>query len=75
MLRIHQRKKPEMDLLGVAAASSLLGIAEGTLRYWRSIGEGPPSFKLGRRVVYRRSEIESWLAETEAATLRGGATA
>jgi hypothetical protein len=46
----------------------------GTLRYWRSANEGPPSFTLGPRgrVVYRRSELEAWLAEVEQATRRGG---
>lgn len=47
----------------------------GTLRFWRSSNQGPASFSLGPggRVVYRRSEIERWLAEQEAATKRGGA--
>jgi predicted DNA-binding transcriptional regulator AlpA len=36
----------------------------GTLRYWRHGGTGgPPSFKLGRRVMYRRAEVEKWLGE------------
>ena len=46
----------------------------GTMRYWRSAGIGPASFSLGPRgrVVYRRNEIERWLAEQEASTRRGG---
>lgn len=50
---------------------------DGTLRFWRSAGIGPASFTLGPRgrVVYRRSEIERWLAEQEAATKRGGGDA
>lgn len=43
-----------------------------TLRYWRANDEGPRSFKIGRRVVYRRSEIDAWFAQQEAATSRGG---
>ncbi|MGW6035301.1 helix-turn-helix transcriptional regulator [Gordonia terrae] len=47
---------------------------EGTLRYWRHVGTGPASFTAGaRKVVYRRSEIERWLAEQEAKNARGGA--
>lgn len=38
-----------------------------TVRYWRHIGCGPRSFRLGKRVVYRRTDVESWLAEREAA--------
>ncbi|OKH66249.1 hypothetical protein EB74_04645 [Mycobacterium sp. SWH-M5] len=46
----------------------------GTMRFWRATDQGPASFSLGRRgrVVYRRSEIERWIAEQEKATKRGG---
>jgi len=49
----------------------------GTLRFWRSTNQGPASFTIGPRgrVVYRRSEIERWLAEQESATRRGGGAA
>lgn len=47
-------------------------IPEGTLRYWRHAGIGPESFKLGRRVVYRRSAIDAWIEAQQAATTRGG---
>lgn len=65
-----------MELLGVAAVAKLTGVSPGTLRYWRSIGAGPASYKLGgRRVVYERAELDRWLAEQKAATLRGGQSA
>lgn len=38
-----------------------------TLRYLRQIGSGPPSFRLGRRVVYRESALLHWMREQEAA--------
>jgi predicted DNA-binding transcriptional regulator AlpA len=38
-----------------------------TVRYWRHLGTGPRSFRVGRRVVYRRSEVEQWLCEREVA--------
>ena len=34
---------------------------ESTVRYWRHIGYGPPSFKLGRRVLYREADVIAWL--------------
>jgi predicted DNA-binding transcriptional regulator AlpA len=41
-----------------------------TLRYYRATGEGGPrSGKLGRRVVYRRADVEAWVA----AAFEGGA--
>jgi excisionase family DNA binding protein len=33
-----------------------------TVRYWRHIGAGPRSMKVGRRVLYRREDVETWLA-------------
>jgi hypothetical protein len=38
----------------------------GTLPWWRAVGEdGPESFKLGRRVMYRRTDVEKWLGEAQ----------
>jgi hypothetical protein len=34
-----------------------------TLRYYTVVGRGPKSFKVGKRRLYRRADIESWLAE------------
>ncbi|MCT7291999.1 helix-turn-helix domain-containing protein [Rhodococcus sp. PAE-6] len=61
------------EILLTSQVASMTRNPEATLRYWRHIGRGPASFKLGRRVVYRRSEVERWMAEQEAATIRGGA--
>jgi len=57
------------------------GIPAATLRYWRHADQGPASFTLGAapgrrgRVVYRRTEVERWIAEQEKATRRGGGAA
>lgn len=48
------------------------GFSESTLRYWRHIDQGPASFTRGKRVVYRRSEVERWIEAQEQATVRGG---
>jgi excisionase family DNA binding protein len=37
-----------------------------TVRYWRHIGKGPKSFKVGRRVLYAREDVEAFLAEAKA---------
>lgn len=63
------------DLLFTNQVAEQYGFVPGTLRAWRSTDQGPASFTLGPRgrVVYRRSEVERWLAEQEHATRRGGA--
>ena len=44
-----------------------------TVRYWRHIGYGPPSFKIGRRVLYRREDVQRWLDDEFARQNSGGA--
>lgn len=34
-----------------------------TVRYWRHIGKGPRSLKVGRRVLYRESDVLAWELE------------
>ena len=43
-----------------------------TLRYWAQRGEGPRSFKLGRRRLYKREDVEAWIQEAYE-TSSGGA--
>jgi len=47
--------------------ADLLRTSPETVRYWRHIGKGPKSFKVGRRVLYVRDEITAWInaARTE----------
>lgn len=35
--------------------------SSATARYWRHIGYGPASFKVGRRVLYDQDECVAWL--------------
>jgi hypothetical protein len=34
-----------------------------TVRYWRHVGKGPKSFKLGRRVLYAVEDVEAFVQE------------
>lgn len=36
-----------------------------TLARWRSLGEGPPFIKRGRRIFYRRRSRKAWFASRE----------
>ena len=53
------------DLLTTAEVALITRAPVSTVRYWRHLGTGPRSFRLGRRVVYRRHEVEQWLSERE----------
>lgn len=53
--------------------SEMTGLPLGTLRYWRHCNTGPESQTLGRkRVVYKLSKLNEWLAAQEADGVRGG---
>lgn len=44
-------------------AAEYLGLATQTLAKMRWSGESPPFFKVGRRVLYERDELDAWLAQ------------
>ncbi len=51
------------DMLTLQEACRFLRVPEGTLRYWRHLGCGPRSFKVGRHVRYWRTDLILWLTE------------
>jgi predicted DNA-binding transcriptional regulator AlpA len=51
------------DLLTTAEVALIMRSPVSTLRYWRHLGTGPHSFRVGRRVVYRRADVSAWLHE------------
>lgn len=54
-------KKTEVKALSPKQVSSLYPVCEGSLGNMRCQKRGPKFFKIGRRVVYRPQDIESWL--------------
>lgn len=50
-------------LLTFAQISEQTGIPEATLRYWRHLGQGPESFRIGRRVYVPESKYREWYEE------------
>jgi predicted DNA-binding transcriptional regulator AlpA len=58
--------------LTTAEAAEYIGKPIATLRWWRHINAGPRSYTIGRTVVYDFADVEQWLADQKAATVRGG---
>ena len=65
MTNDDQHTAPE--LLPLAETAAVLRTRVATLRYWRHLGVGPDGFRLGRRVVYRRGDVDRWLAAQQQA--------
>jgi Helix-turn-helix domain len=53
------------DFLTQEEAAAELRVCERTLDRWRRLDEGPPITKLGRRILYRRSSLQTWLRTQE----------
>ncbi len=55
------------ELLTTAEVAAITRAPASTVRYWRHLGTGPASFRVGRRVVYRRGDVAQWLRDQQAA--------
>ena len=54
---------PPEVFLTTREAAERCGLRYQTLCAWRSSGRGGPAYlKLGRKVVYRQSDLDAWLA-------------
>jgi predicted DNA-binding transcriptional regulator AlpA len=43
-------------------AAEILGVKPVTLVGWRNERRGPAYLKIGKRVYYRRADIETWIS-------------
>ncbi len=48
-------------LMTLSEAAERLRRSEAQLRWMRHSGTGPPSARVAGRVMYRQSELESWI--------------
>ncbi|NEM08889.1 helix-turn-helix domain-containing protein [Geodermatophilus normandii] len=57
----NSRDASATALLTLTEAAAVLRTPVATLRYWRHLGIGPAGFRLGRRVLYRRDDLDRWV--------------
>ena len=65
-----ERTENDDDLLLLSETSELVRLPVATLRWLRHCGTGPPSFKVGRHVMYQRGEVKRWIREQERMSAR-----
>jgi predicted DNA-binding transcriptional regulator AlpA len=58
----HTETDAQRTVLPTLHAATYLGLSPKTLETLRTRGGGPPFLKLGRRVVYRKADLDTWLA-------------
>ena len=51
------------ELMTLKEVAAIVRVPEATLRYWRHLGTGPHSFRIGRSVRYWRTEVLAWLEQ------------
>ena len=49
------------ELLTIPEVARIVRVPVATLRYWRYLGTGPHSFRVGRGVRYWRHDVHAWL--------------
>lgn len=79
-MRTESSPVDAVRLLTLPEVAALTRVPVATLRYWRAIGSGPRSFRLGRHVVYQAADVEAWIveaynSEAPAASSSAGGTA
>lgn len=65
----------EDELISAREVAELMDVSVDTVYTMRHYGRGPASYRRGKRLVFSRSEVESFLAREREATLRGGVLA
>lgn len=66
----NEAPKIAAAFLSLPKAAAYLGISPNTLYVWRHRRQGPPSFRMGQRVMYRVTALESWVTDQEMADSR-----
>ncbi|HEY6682278.1 MAG TPA: helix-turn-helix domain-containing protein [Propionibacteriaceae bacterium] len=51
------------ELLTMTEVAGVVRVPVATLRYWRHLGSGPRSFRVGRSVRYWRTDVLHWLEQ------------
>lgn len=50
-----------LTFLTTEEVAEALRTSPSTVRYWHHAGKGPPSIRVGRRRLYRESDVVAWL--------------
>jgi hypothetical protein len=58
--------KPPADareVMDEKQAASYINQKSTTLRQWRTLGKGPAYHKKGRRIFYKKNDLDAWMAQ------------
>jgi hypothetical protein len=66
---MNEEKKMERITLTPEQAGELYGLDTGTLANLRCKKQGPRYFKVGRKILYRKIDLENWLFQRPIMTI------
>lgn len=72
MARLAPAQASPDEVLDTVHAAAYLKLSKQQLEIWRCHGDGPVFSKLSRRVRYRKSDLDSWLAARQFTNTSGG---
>jgi hypothetical protein len=72
VMEAQTEAKPVVFITQPQVAEMLHHTITATLRWWRHQNRGLRSIRVGKRVLYRLSDVEEWLSAQQAETARGG---
>jgi hypothetical protein len=49
------------ELLTLEQFAEMVNTPINTIRFWRQTGYGPKSARIGKRVFYRRNDVNAWI--------------
>lgn len=61
-IAVTRQEKKTREVLDEKQAAEHVGQKPGTLRQWRTLGRGPAYHKKGRRIFYKKSDLDAWMA-------------
>ena len=64
------RENDDDELLTIREVADIVRAPIATLRYWRHLGTGPHSFRIGRSIRYWHHDVTTWLHEQSNVTGR-----
>jgi excisionase family DNA binding protein len=71
---IPQTQQDLPALLTVKELAEYMNVPVRTVRFWRENGDGPPAFRVGKRLYFRAHDVAAWLDEQAASNVMGGVT-
>lgn len=56
------------EYLTVEDVAELVRVSPSTVHWWAHVGRGPRSFRVGKRRLYAKADVEAWIETAKVAS-------